>query len=171
MITAGDRKVMLRVNQWLPPRWIRLWMTLASRAGDGWLWVALALGVLLFGGERRFDTLRAGVAAVVTGLATFYVLKKMTGRERPCATENHCWATLLPPDRFSFPSGHTITAFAITVTIGRGYPVLLSGLVFCSMSIAASRILLGLHYVTDVLAGILIGCSLGFAAFSLLGAG
>ena len=47
----------------------------------------------------------------------FLHLKKATGRQRPCAFEPHCWATLLPPDQFSFPSGHTITAFAVAVSL------------------------------------------------------
>src|ERR1019366_4420508 len=59
-IAAGDRKVMLHVNQWLAPKWIRAWMLGASRAGDGWLWIVLGLVLLLFGGERRFDALEAG---------------------------------------------------------------------------------------------------------------
>jgi len=164
LITAGDRKVMHRVNQWPAPRWIRQWMVAATRAGDGWLWIALGLVLLLFGGDRRFDALEAAFVSVVTGLAIFFVVKRVTGRERP-STEAHCWATLLPPDRFSFPSGHTITAFAVAVPIGLYYPALLAGLIFCAMSVASSRVLLGLHYLSDVLAGIVIGCMIGVAAF------
>ncbi len=169
MITAGDRKIMRLLNQWLAPRWIRKWMILATRAGDGWLWLVIGLVVLLFGGEHRFDALRASFAALVAGQMVFLILKRLIGRERPCATEQHCWAKLLPPDRFSFPSGHTITAFCLAVPIGLYYPrLLLGGLVFCALSIAASRILLGLHYLSDVLAGILIGVAIGYAAFILL---
>jgi undecaprenyl-diphosphatase len=164
-IAAGDRKVMLHVNQWLAPKWIRAWMLGASRAGDGWLWVALGVVVLLFGGERRFDALDAGFLSVGAGLATFFVLKRITGRERPCAMEAHCWSSLLPPDRYSFPSGHTITAFAVAVPFGLFYPSLLAGLLFCAVSVAASRVVLGLHYLSDVLAGVLIGGGLGLAAY------
>lgn len=169
LITTGDRKVMRRVNQWYAPRWIRGWMIASSRAGNGWLWFGLGLVLLFFGGYRRFYALGAGAASVAAGLVTFFLLKRVIGRERPCATESHCWANLLPPDRFSFPSGHTITAFAVTVPIGLYYPSLLAGLIFCAMSIAASRILLGLHFLSDVLAGILIGCTIGVAAFALFG--
>jgi undecaprenyl-diphosphatase len=171
MINAGDRKVMLRLNQWAAPRWIREWMMLATRAGDGWLWIALAFVLLLAGGTRRFDALGAALASLAAGQLLFLVMKQWIGRERPCATEQHCWARLLPPDRFSFPSGHTITAFAVAVPIGLYYPSLLAGLIFCAMSIAASRVLLGLHYLSDVLAGIVIGCTVGLTAFSLLGPG
>ena len=69
---------------------------------------------------------------------------------------------------FLFPSGHTITAFAVAVPLGAYYPVLLPGLLFCALSIASSRIVLGLHYLSDVLAGILIGCTIGAASVSWL---
>lgn len=167
-IAAGDRKLMLRLNQWPAPKWIRKWMLWASRAGDGWLWIAVGLMVLLFGGPDRAHALAAGFLAVGAGLAAFFILKRITGRERPCALETHCWADLLPPAGFSFPSGHTITAFAVAVAIGGYYPALLIGLLFCALSVAASRIVLGLHYLSDVLAGIVIGVGFGLAAAAII---
>ena len=168
LITAGDRKVMLRLNQWTPPLWVRRWMVAASRAGDGWGWAVFGVGILLWGGAERFRALEAGLISVVVGQILFNIVKRVTGRARPCATEPHCWATLLPPDRFSFPSGHTITAFAVAVPMGLSYPVLLPILIFCAMSVASSRVLLGLHYLSDVLAGIAIGCLIGMGSFWLV---
>jgi undecaprenyl-diphosphatase len=165
-ILSGDRRIMLRVNRWLAPWWIRKWMVFASRGGDGWLWSAIGLVLLFFGGERRFHALESGFISAGAGQVVFLVLKRIIGRERPCATETHCWASLLPPDRFSFPSGHTITAFAITFSLGLWYPALLSGLVFCALSVAASRIILGLHYLSDVLAGFVIGSIIGIIVFT-----
>ncbi len=165
LITAGDRKLMRRLNRWEAPYWIRKWMVVASRGGDGWLWSAIGLILMLFGGLRRFDALEAAFVSVGVGQLTFLILKRIIGRERPCATEPHCWALLLPPDRFSFPSGHTITAFAIALPLGLYYPALLAGLVFCACSVAASRVILGLHYLSDVIAGVLIGAAIGIAAF------
>ena len=165
LITAGDRKLMLRLNRWQAPHWIRNWMLFASRGGDGWLWSAIGLILLLFGGARRFDALGAGFVSLGAGQLAFFVLKRIIGRERPCATEPHCWSILLPPDRFSFPSGHTITAFAIALSLGLYYPALLVGLVFCAASVGASRVILGLHYLSDVIAGLLIGTTIGVAAF------
>jgi undecaprenyl-diphosphatase len=170
LIAAGDRKVMHRVNRWTPPLWMRRWMVAASRAGDGWGWMVVGMGVLFWGGERRFKALEAAGISVCAGQVLFNVLKRVTGRARPCATEEHCWATLLPPDRFSFPSGHTITAFAVAVPIGLFYPAILAALTFCAMSVASSRILLGLHYLSDVIAGIAIGCLIGIGGFWLAGA-
>jgi len=163
-IAHSDHTLMRRINRWPAPRWIRLWMLCATRGGDGWLWYGMGAVILLFGGEARFAAVAAAALAAGAGVALFLRLKKLTGRKRPCAIEPHIWATLLPPDQFSFPSGHTITAFAVAVTLSQFYPTLAIGLLFCAVSVAASRILLGMHFLSDVLAGAVIGTSLAFAS-------
>jgi len=159
-----DHRVMIRVNHWRAPKWLRLWMIAATRCGDGWLWYATAAMIGLFGGHARWAALASAVAAVSFGIVLFLRLKRAFGRRRPCSMEPHCWATLLPPDQFSFPSGHTITAFAVTLSVGAFYPAMLPGLLFCAASVAASRILLGMHFLTDVLAGAAIGSAVGLVA-------
>ena len=62
-----------------------------------------------------------------------------------------------------------ITAFAITFSLGLYYPALLAGLIFCALSVAASRVILGLHYLSDVLIGIVIGTTIGIGIFVRLG--
>lgn len=166
-ITKRDHSLMYRVNSWRAPRWIRLWMICATRGGDGWFWYLLLLSILLFGGPVRFAAAGSAAAAAGTGLAMFLWLKRHTCRKRPCAIAPHCWATLLPPDQFSFPSGHTIIAFSIAVPLGMFYPALMPGLLFCAISIAISRILLGMHFLSDVVAGSAIGATLGYLAFTL----
>lgn len=165
LIVESDRRLMRRLNRWEAPHWVRRWTVLASRGGDGWLWSAVGLNLLLFGGTHRFRALLAAGVALGAAQLTFLTLKRLIGRERPCTIEPHCWAVLLPPDRFSFPSGHSITAFAIAVTLGLWYPALLAGLIFCALSVAASRVILGLHYLSDVVAGLMIGILIGLAAF------
>src|SRR4051794_17514306 len=108
-ITARDHRLMRRVNNWRPPRWVRLWAIYATRGGDGWLWYSMFVVILFFGGEQKWVTIKACSVAATAGVAVFMLLKRVTGRRRPCHIEKHCWATLLPPDQFSFPSGHSIT--------------------------------------------------------------
>lgn len=163
-ITHRDYKLMRRLNHWPAPRWIRVWALCATRGGDGWLWYAMGLVILLFGGEQRFLAVASALLAAGTGIALFLRLKKITGRKRPCAIEPHCWAKLLPPDQFSFPSGHTITAFAVSLSLIHFYPTLTVGLLFCAISIAASRVLLGMHFLSDVLAGAAVGSLLAVGA-------
>jgi undecaprenyl-diphosphatase len=166
-ISRRDHKLMLRVNRWPAPRWIRLWALCATRGGDGWLWYGMGAVILLFGGPERFRAVAVAAVAAALGILIFLRLKKATGRRRPCAFEPHCWANLLPPDQFSFPSGHTITAFAVGVSLSRFYPELAPGLLFCSVSVALSRILLGMHFLSDVLAGAIIGTILAYATSSI----
>ena len=168
-ITRRDHVLMRRLNRWRAPRWVRVWMLLATRAGDGWLWYALGAAILLLGGPERFAAVGTGTLAAGAGVAIFLGMKKAAGRRRPCAFEPHCWATLLPPDQFSFPSGHTITAFAVAVSLSHFYPDLLPGLLFCAVSVAASRILLGMHFLSDVIAGAAIGTLLARIAIFVAG--
>jgi len=165
LITKGDHSVMRRANNWEAPRWVRLYVISATRGGDGWLWYAMGLAILLFGGEPRFQALGAAGVAAALSVVLFGWLKRVTGRRRPCQIEPHCWATLLPPDQFSFPSGHTMTAFAVALPLALFYPTLGIGLCFCALSIATSRILLGMHFLSDVLAGAVIGAGLGYLGY------
>lgn len=167
-LAAPDYKLMRRVNRWRAPRWIRWWMLAATRAGDGWLWAACGVALLASNDPARHAALAAAALAAAIGILLFCFLKKVVARLRPCNFEPHCWAELLPPDQFSFPSGHSITAFAVAISIGMFYPPLLPGLVFCASSIALSRVLLGMHFLSDVVAGSALGAALGYLASRLL---
>jgi undecaprenyl-diphosphatase len=164
-ITRRDHSVMHRANNWLSPRWVRIYAVGFTRAGDGWLWYAIGLAILIFGGESRFEALAAAIVASGFSALAFKGLKRFTGRRRPCQIEPHCWATLLPPDQFSFPSGHTMMAFALAVSLSLFYPTLTIALLFCALSIAMSRILLGMHFLSDVVVGALIGTAFGYVGY------
>ena len=142
-------------------------MVCSTRGGDGWLWCLLGVFVLLFGGPEALAALAAAGLATAAGTGLYVWLKRTTGRKRPCAIEPHCWSRVLPPDRFSFPSGHSITAFAVALPVGLFFPALMAALLFCAVSVAVSRILLGMHFLSDVVAGSAIGSMLGYAAFRL----
>jgi undecaprenyl-diphosphatase len=168
ILSAPDYQLMRRVNRWRAPRWVRWWSIGATRAGDGWLWSFCGVALLASRDADRYAAVVAALLAAAMGIVVFRVLKRAVGRKRPCVHEPHCWATFLPPDQFSFPSGHSITAFAVAVSLGYFYPPLLAGLLFCAASVAASRILLGLHFLSDVLAGSALGVALGYSAALLI---
>jgi len=115
--------------------------------------------------------LYAGLHMLLTGgvvLALYKMLKGTTRRERP-----HHWATgvtaaVAPLDRYSFPSGHTLHAVSFTVVALHYYPRLAWILVPFTLLVASSRVILGLHYPSDVLAVLGIGFALGYAGILLL---
>jgi undecaprenyl-diphosphatase len=165
LIMKGDHSLMRLANNWAAPRWLRVGAMLATRAGDGWLWLAIGLAILCWGGEDRFRAPAAAGLSSALSILLFLGVKRIAGRPRPCHIEPHCWATLLPPDQFSFPSGHTMTAFAFTIPMALFYPDLTAGLLFCAFSIAVSRILLGMHFLSDVIAGASIGALIGYFGY------
>jgi undecaprenyl-diphosphatase len=171
-IQRRDDRLMRRMNHWRAPRWFRIWMIATTRMGDGWIWYGLGFMLLAYGGPQRFSAVSAAGGAALVGVVVFKVLKRLSQRPRPCQIEPHCWSKVLPPDQFSFPSGHTMTAFSIALVVSYFYPPLEGPLFFFALSIACSRIVLGMHFLSDVLAGMILGVALGCAsitAFSAMG--
>jgi undecaprenyl-diphosphatase len=166
-IERRDHRLMRRMNRWRAPRWIRYWMIAATRMGDGWLWYGLGAMLLIDGGPQRYSAVGAAGAAALSGVLVFKILKKISQRSRPCQFEPHCWSNVLPPDKFSFPSGHTMTAFSIALVVSYFYPSLEGPLFFLALSIAVSRIVLGMHFLSDVLAGAVLGVALGCASITV----
>jgi undecaprenyl-diphosphatase len=165
-IERRDHRLMRRMNRWRAPRWIRIWMIAATRMGDGWIWYGLGIMLLVFGGPQRLAAIGSSGLAAILGIIVFKALKKLSHRPRPCQFEPHCWSKVLPPDQFSFPSGHTMTAFSIALVISYFYPLLEGPLFSLALSIGVSRIVLGMHFLSDVLAGVVLGVALGCGAIT-----
>lgn len=128
-------------------------MTILTRIGDGWLWFVLTIAFY-------FVNINAGLAftfALVIQIILQIVMKKIFSRERPYIKHEDITNLMLPPDRFSFPSGHTAGAFAMTFVFYYFYPVMFIPFLVLSLMIGISRMYLGLHYPTDVLAGMVVG--------------
>jgi undecaprenyl-diphosphatase len=162
---SNDHRIMRKIHRWRAPRWFRILMIMMTRLGDGWLWYSIGLILLVFGGAQKFLAIGAAMTAAAIGIFLFRTLKHASRRKRPCEIEPHCWSLILPPDKYSFPSGHSITSFAIAVSIGMFYPDLQAVLLLVAFLIASSRIILGMHFLSDVLAGSTIGILLGYCSF------
>jgi membrane-associated phospholipid phosphatase len=67
------------------------------------------------------------------------------------------------PGSASFPSGHAATAFAAAVAVGVLYPRIRTPLLALAATVALSRVYLGVHFATDVLAGSVLGAAIGLA--------
>jgi undecaprenyl-diphosphatase len=164
-LSAPDLSLMRRVNRWRAPRWVRWWMLLASRAGDGWLWGLVGIAVLCSSDTLRYRAVEATAAAVAFGILIFHKVKLVFCRARPRDIEPHCWAQIVTRDRFSFPSGHSTTAFAVAVALGSFYPEIRVLLLILAANVAVSRVIVGMHFLSDVLVGSAMGSLLGYAAY------
>jgi undecaprenyl-diphosphatase len=159
-IDAAEYGICRQLNRGASLRAVRATFQVASRLGDGIVWYAMILSLpFLYGPEA----LRPAIAMALTGIAglgLYKVLKHVFVRERPFITHASISRAAAPLDRYSFPSGHTLHAVSLTWQAVAHFPELAWVLVPLATLIAASRVVLGLHYPTDVLAGAGIGAGI-----------
>jgi len=158
----------LRANRLGARRVIRCYFKAVSRLGDGAFWYALMAAMTFADGWNGLEA--AGHMAVVGGVSALIYrrLKRWTRRPRPFVDDRRIQAWVAPLDEFSFPSGHTLHAVGFSIVACAYYPQLAWLLVPFSLSVALSRIVLGMHYPSDVVAAAGIGAVLGGATLWLL---
>lgn len=159
-IDAAEYGICRRLNSGAALSPVRLMFQLASKLGDGPVWYALIIGLPFLFGQVA---IRPAIAMALTGMlgvALYTWLKKTFVRERPFITHSAISLAEAPLDRYSFPSGHTLHAVSFTWQAVAHFGDLGWVLVPFATLIAASRVVLGLHYPTDVLVGALLGALL-----------
>jgi undecaprenyl-diphosphatase len=157
----------LRVNRYGRPEAVRRFFSVISRLGDGGAWLLLGGVVLLVRGPETLPFILHAAVVATIGATIYKLLKHRLVRERPYVANNMILCGTPPLDRYSFPSGHTLHAVSFTTLFGEFDPLLLIAAAPFAILVAISRIVLGLHYPSDVLAGAAIGALLARASLSL----
>ncbi len=140
---------------------------IASRLGDGIIWYVLIFALPLLYGAAAVKPSVVMALTGVLGVVLYKLLKRVFVRERPFITHSSIALAGAPLDRYSFPSGHTLHAVSFAWQASAHFPELSWVLVPLAALIAGSRVVLGLHYPTDVLVGAVIGASLAELGLSL----
>ena len=160
-----DTRMCLRVNLLSQLKFFAQFFKTISRLGDGWFWaiatVIMLMSLVLQGMAASVVAIKV-VAVLVTsfcGYLLYKYLKVHTVRPRPYQVHQTITLGERPLDVFSFPSGHTLQAVLFTIMIGHQVPMMLWVLLPFTLLIALSRLVLGLHYPTDVLVGAGIGAT------------
>jgi undecaprenyl-diphosphatase len=166
-INRWDEAWCLRFNRASRRVWVRGVFGAVSRLGDGVFWYSLMLALLAWQGWQAAAPVAHMLAVGVVCLMVYKWLKGKTLRPRPFELNRDIFLGAAPLDQFSFPSGHTLHAVGFSVVVLAYYPFLAWLVVPFTLLVAASRLVLGLHYPTDVLAGALIGASVASASFGL----
>lgn len=158
----------LRANSVCANNGARVCFSVASRLGDGVAWYALMAMLVVLDG---MDGLVASAHLAGTGAIALFLyksLKRWTRRPRPFSCDERIRAWVAPLDEFSFPSGHTLHAVAFSLVGIAHYPGLVWLLAPFTVVVAASRVALGLHYPSDVLAATAIGMALAAVSIWLV---
>ena len=167
-VDAAEEALCLRLNRGCQHAALRDLFRVVSRLGDGVFWYVLMLLLPVMFGERALRPAVVMAATGALGVALYKLLKHRLVRERPFVTFAGIRAASVPLDRYSFPSGHTLHAVSFTIIGVAQFPVLGWLLVPFAALVAASRVVLGLHYPTDVLAGAVIGAGLAVGALAII---
>jgi undecaprenyl-diphosphatase len=162
----------LRLLLWLleaPGR--NVWVFLArgfSRSGDGWIQV---FGPLTLWWMDPVDGQRLCAVTLVAFLCerpVYLILKNTCQRRRPPEAIPSFSSVIHASDKFSFPSGHTAAAFLLATLLLLVYGVAAWPLFLWAGAVGASRVVLGVHFPTDIVAGALLGSGIGWITFTYL---
>ena len=154
-----DLKGCVYLNHLSQSQRIALFFKTISRLGDGPFWYIMLLSVWTMQGVAYGLNILYLVVMGSIGTLIYKFLKNKTTRPRPYQVHQVIVLGERPLDHFSFPSGHTLHAVMVTITLGYIQPLLLILMLPFTILVALSRMVLGLHYPSDVIVGAIIGAS------------
>lgn len=163
-VNAKERAVHLdalacfRLNRWIlhDPQ-IHLFFKIVSRLGDGMLWYGIMLALPLFLGAQGFVVTALMILMAAWGVYVYKMIKRRSMRPRPFVSYRAIKQGARTLDQFSFPSGHTMHAVAFSVLLVPLFPWLGLVLVPFTVLTGLARVVLGLHYPSDVFIGAVLG--------------
>lgn len=150
-------------NRGLRWRLVARFFAVISYLGNWPFWVACAAFAAL---QAPQALVHLAIASVVCW-AIYRPLKGRTARPRPLQANPNLIVPTAPLDEYSFPSGHTLFAVALSLVLIAWLPALFWLVLPFTFLVAISRIVLGLHYPSDVAVGIVLGLAVGSATLSL----
>lgn len=163
-----DSFLCIAVNHTSQYRLIRDFFRIVSRLGDGIFWYGLMAGIFILQGAEGLTPVTHMALAGLSGTLLYKWLKGKTLRPRPYEVHQDIWLTGTPLDKFSFPSGHTLHAVVFSLVAIGYYPLIAIFVVPFAILVGLSRVVLGLHYPSDVIAGALIGAIIARLSFLII---
>ncbi len=130
---------------------------LTSKTADGWLYPLLPIALFLLDHEKTTLLFSCMALAFALERTVYLIAKNGFRRKRPANILPNFRSLVIASDEFSFPSGHTSAAFlsdtALTLLINPVFAVFY----LWTIAVGCSRVVLGVHFPTDILMGAILG--------------
>lgn len=136
-----------------------------SHSADGFGYPLLTLCLYLWGGTQAILFTQAIAITFLFERPVYFILKHCLKRNRPAEVLKGYQSFIIPSDQFSFPSGHTSAAFVVATLLYFTYPLSGPFAYTWAALVGLSRVTLGVHFFTDIIAGAAIGASLAYLTF------
>jgi undecaprenyl-diphosphatase len=147
------RELMISISRWV------------SRSADGHLY---GIGLILSIALAKWDLVKVLLLGFGIERIIYFILKNCLRRRRPQQAIPSFTSVIQPSDQFSFPSGHTSAAFFVLSVATVFFPYLIPLLLFWAICVGMSRVIVGVHFPTDIVAGATLGYSVGIFTLSFL---
>lgn len=163
VITAKRKAVLwdyglcCHLNRWIDQKSVHLFFRCISRLGDGVLWYSFMLFLPVFLGGYGLGLSLLMLAVAALGVYQYRYIKHRSMRPRPFVAHHKIRQGARTLDEFSFPSGHTMHAVAFAAILTQAMPWMGIILIPFALLTGLSRVVLGLHYPSDVFMGAVLG--------------
>lgn len=137
-----------------------------SKSGDGYMQFMLPSLLLLLDFQSGLSFFMLVAIAFAIERPIYFILKNTLKRRRPPEVMTNFFSLVTPSDKFSFPSGHTMAAFLLAGLASFYFGSAAYPLYAWASAVGASRVILGVHFPTDILAGACLGSGLAYSIIS-----
>lgn len=157
-----DDKLIELINDRIKTDFLDKYMLKITNLGGLIFIGVLVILLVVFGNDRiRFIGVQAGMTLFISQTIV-YTLKTLLSRERPYNILEHLNTFGITLKDYSFPSGHSSASFSVATTIALNIPKISILVLIIALVIGISRIYIGVHYPTDVAAGMILGIGSAF---------
>lgn len=167
LIERVDHRVITRLHGRLRPSVVAGFKA-ASRTGDGHVQVACILWAWWLASESSIRFFDAAIMAFCIERSLYSIAKRRFRRRRPSAALPSFVALVTPSDEFSFPSGHTMAAFLLATLLYLTFDMPAVGVFTWAMLVGCSRVVLGVHFPSDIVVGAVLGVAIAFVGVGLV---